>query len=208
MTPDTSRQDHWNGVYTVRAENEMSWFQPSPDASLDLIGRFGGVAQPSLIDIGGGMSRLVDALVAAGCRDLAVLDLSSVALEAARRRLGEAASHVEWIVADVTRWQPRRTYDVWHDRAAFHFLTQAADRAAYVAALHAAVPPGGHAIIATFAPDGPERCSGLPVVRYDPRELAKVIGPSFELVGERRQMHATPSGGSQSFQFSVLRRVA
>jgi 2-polyprenyl-3-methyl-5-hydroxy-6-metoxy-1,4-benzoquinol methylase len=207
MMPDTSRQDHWNGVYTAKAENEVSWFQSSPEASLDLIGRFGGLARASVIDIGGGASRLVDALVAAGWRDLTVLDLSSVALGAARKRLGEAASHVEWIVTDVTQWRPHRTYDVWHDRAAFHFLTQAADRAAYVAALDAAVPSGGHAIIATFAPDGPERCSGLPVVRYDPQELAKVIGPSFELVGERRQLHATPSGGSQSFQFSVLRRV-
>jgi hypothetical protein len=111
-------------------------------------------------------------------------------------------------VADVTQWRPHRTYDVWHDLAAFHFLTQAADRAAYVAALHEAVSPGGHAVIATFAPDGPERCSGLPVVRYYPQELARVIGPSFELVGERRQMHTTPAGGSQSFQFSALHRIA
>ena len=208
MMPDTSRQDHWNGVYTTKAEDGVSWFQSSPDASLELIGRFGGLAQPSLIDIGGGASRLVDALVGAGCRDLAVLDLSSIALDAARKRLGAAASHVEWIVADVTQWRPHRTYDVWHDRAAFHFLTQAADRAAYVAALHEAVSPGGHAVIATFAPDGPERCSGLPVVRYDPQELARVIGPSFELVSERWQMHTTPAGGSQSFQFSALHRIA
>jgi SAM-dependent methyltransferase len=206
--PDTTRQDHWNGVYTTKAENGVSWFQSSPDASLDLIGRFGGVAQPSLIDIGGGMSRLADALVEAGCRDLTVLDLSSVALDAARKRLGAAASDVEWIVADVTQWRPHRTYDVWHDRAAFHFLTQPADRAAYVAALHQAVRPGGHVIIATFAPDGPERCSGLPVERYDPQTLTKVIGPSFELVGERRQAHTTPSGGLQAFQFSALRRIA
>jgi len=208
MMSDTSRQDHWDGVYATKAENGVSWFQSSPEASLELIARFGSLAGSSLIDIGGGMSRLADALVAAGNRDLTVLDLSSGALDAVRKRLKAAASYVEWIVADVTQWRPHRTYDVWHDRAAFHFLTQPADRAAYVAALHAAVRPGGHAIIATFAPDGPERCSGLPVVRYDPQTLAKVIGPSFELVGERRQAHTTPSGGLQSFQFSALRRIA
>lgn len=203
---ETSRRDHWDGVYTAKAEGEVSWFQPSPEASLELIGRFGSLARSSVIDIGGGMSRLVDALVAAGNSDLAVLDLSSVALDAARKRLG--AGGVEWIVADVTQWRPRRTYDFWHDRAAFHFLTQAADRAAYIEALHEAVRPGRHAIIATFAPDGPERCSGLPVVRYDPETLARVIGPAFELVGHRREAHATPWGGLQSFQFSVLRRIA
>ena len=206
--PDTSRRDHWDGVYTTRAEGEVSWFQPSPDASLALISRFGDPAKSSLIDIGGGMSRLVDALAGSGNRDLTVLDLSAVALDAARRRLGAGAAHVEWIVADVTQWRPRRTYDVWHDRAAFHFLTQEADRIAYVEALHEAVLPGGHAIIATFAPDGPERCSGLPVARYDPETLAQVVGASFELVGQSRQSHATPWGSSQSFQFSVLRRTA
>src|SRR5690606_16333278 len=111
-------------------------------------------------------------------------------------------------VADATQWRPARTYDFWHDRAAFHFLTQAADRAAYIEALHEAVRPGGHAIIATFAPDGPERCSGLPIVRYDAETLAQVVGAAFELIGQGRQVHATPWGSSQSFQFSVLRRTS
>lgn len=203
---ESSRRDHWDGVYATKAEGEVSWFQPSPEASLDLIRRFGSLVKSSVIDIGGGMSRLADALVAAGNHDLAVLDLSSVALDAARKRLG--AEGVEWIVADVTQWRPRRTYDVWHDRAAFHFLIEASDRAAYIAALHEAVRPGGHAIIATFPPDGPERCSGLLVVRYDPETMARVIGPAFEMVGQHREAHATPWGSSQSFQFSVLRRIA
>ena len=196
--PDTSRRDHWDGVYTTRDEGGVSWFQPSPDASLALISRFGDPATSSLIDIGGGMSRLVDALVGSGNRDLAVLDLSSVALDAARRRLGAGAAHVEWIVADVTQWRPQRAYDFWHDRAAFHFLTDEADRAAYVEALHEAVRPGGHAIIATFAPDGPERCSGLPVVRYDAETLAQAVGASVRTGRPEPAVRMRPHGEAPS----------
>lgn len=208
MILETGGQDHWDKVYATRAEDAVSWFQPTPEISLELIRELGDPASLSLVDIGGGMSRLVDALVAAGNRDVAVLDISPVALDLARKRLGAAAVAVDWIAADVTRWRPARQYAVWHDRAAFHFLTGPQDREAYVEALHAAVGQGGHAVIATFAADGPERCSGLPVVRYEPGSLAQALGPRFELVAERRQVHSTPQGYSQSFQFSVLRRVA
>jgi trans-aconitate methyltransferase len=204
---EQSRQSHWQKTYSDRGETGVSWFEQRPEVSLDLIARIGATAASSLIDIGGGASRLVDALLDAGWRSLAVLDISNAALDAARDRLGAMASQVDWIVADVTQWRPGRTYDIWHDRAAFHFLTDAADRAAYVERLTTAVKPGGHAIIATFAPDGPERCSGLPVMRYDSAMLAAAIGPAFRLVEERRHGHTTPWGSTQAFQFCALRRV-
>jgi hypothetical protein len=129
-------------------------------------------------------------------------------LEAAKGRLGSRADRVHWIVADATIWEPQKAYDIWHDRAAFHFLTEEADRAAYCARLERAVKAGGYAIIATFALDGPERCSGLPVVRYDPASLGRTLGPAFQLADTRRHAHATPWGSDQSFQFSVFRRCA
>jgi trans-aconitate methyltransferase len=166
----------------------------------------GATPSSSIIDIGGGASRLVDALVDAGWQSVAVLDVADVALAAAKARLGSAAGQVQWIVADVTQWAPDRTFDIWHDRAAFHFLVDPADRAAYVERLRSAVKPGGHAIIATFAPDGPERCSGLTVQRYDAASLAATVGAPFELVRARQHTHSTPWGSVQSFQYSLLRR--
>jgi trans-aconitate methyltransferase len=159
-----------------------------------------------IIDIGGGASRLVDCLVFRGYEDVTVLDLSEAALAAARSRLGEIAGRVTWVAADVTIWEPSRTYDIWHDRAAFHFLTEREDQAAYVARLRRAVRPGGHAIIGTFAPDGPERCSGLLVSRYDATSLAATLGRGFELIDARRHEHVTPWGATQKFQFSTFRR--
>jgi trans-aconitate methyltransferase len=161
----------------------------------------------AIIDIGGGASRLVDAMVARGHRDVTVLDLSAAALETARQRLGPAAGAVQWLVADATRWLPPRTYDIWHDRAAFHFLTDEPQRRAYALALAAALPPGAHAIIATFAPDGPEKCSGLPVMRYDGEALARELGAGFVRIETRPHAHATPWGAIQSFQFSLFRKL-
>ena len=137
-----------------------------------------------------------------------MLDLSGAALEAARQRLGSRADRVHWVVADATIWEPVKAYDIWHDRAAFHFLTDEQDRAAYIARLTRGVSAGGHAIIATFALDGPEKCSGLPVARYDSASLGKVLGSTFQLVHTRRHEHATPWGTQQMFQFSVFRREA
>jgi len=204
---DESRKSHWEKAYADKGEAGVSWFEDRPEVSLELIAQVGGTPETSLIDIGGGASRLVDVLVADRWRSVTVLDLSQTALDAAKARLGDAAAQVQWIAADVTEWQPTAAYDIWHDRAAFHFLVEQAQRSAYVERLAKAVMPGGHAIIATFAPDGPERCSGLPVVRYDAASLASVIGPAFELVEERRHLHTTPWGSTQSFQFSVFRRV-
>ncbi len=199
------RQSHWDGIYATKNETDVSWFQETPALSLDLLTLAGATNASAIIDIGGGTSRLVDNLVARGYDDLTVLDLSAVALAAARARIGPRADRVAWVVADVTTWEPVRIYEFWHDRAALHFLTEAADRTAYVARLRRALRPGGHAIIGTFAPDGPEKCSGLPVVRYSAESLAAVLGPGFALADTRSQHHATPWGAVQRFQFSVFR---
>jgi SAM-dependent methyltransferase len=204
---DVGRKAHWENVYTTKTENEVSWFQENPAPSLELIALAGISAGAAIIDIGGGASRLVDALVERKIATITVLDVSAAALDAARERLGDRGAGVEWVVADVTTWQPSRTYDLWHDRAAFHFLTDAPDRSAYVGHLKKAVRSGGHVIIGTFAPDGPERCSGLPIMRYDAGILGTILGTEFELVDFRRHDHATPWGAVQRFQFSTFRRA-
>ena len=204
---DDSRQAHWENVYTSKSENEVSWFQDSPAPSLALIAEIGAAPNSAIIDIGGGASRLVDHLIDQGFLDVTVLDLSAAALEAAKTRLGERASRARWLVADATTWQPSRTYDIWHDRAAFHFLTEEHDRAGYIVRLRQGLRIGGHAIIATFALDGPEKCSGLPVMRYDAARLAQTLGSGFKLLQSRRNDHATPWGSQQRFQFSVFERV-
>jgi SAM-dependent methyltransferase len=203
---DEGRKTHWENVYATKAENEVSWFQDNPAISLELIGLAKAGPASSIIDVGGGASRLVDRLVERGCSQVTVLDVSGAALEVARRRLGHSAGAVQWIVADVTRWVPAQTFDVWHDRAAFHFLVDPADRAAYIACMKKAVPPGAHVIIGTFAIDGPEKCSGLPVSRYDAAALADQFGAGFELLEARRQDHATPWNSRQRFQFCIFRR--
>jgi SAM-dependent methyltransferase len=205
--PIESRQAHWENVYAGKGEREVSWFQENPSPSLELIAAACATEATAVIDIGGGGSRLIDALLAKGFRAVTVLDVSPAALEGAKARLGKASDRVRWIVADATVWRPEPgAYDLWHDRAAFHFLTDESDRRAYVAHMTAAVKPGGHAIIATFAPDGPERCSGLPVVRYDGPSLARALGDAFTLIETRGDDHETPWGALQRFQFSLFRR--
>jgi SAM-dependent methyltransferase len=201
------RQAHWDSVYRIKREDEVSWFQASPTLSLDLIRATGIERSVPIIDVGGGASRLVDSLIEEGFANLTVLDVSEAAMEKTKARLGPRATGVTWIVADVTKWEPEGTYDVWHDRAAFHFLTAPEDRAAYAQRVLQAVGPGGHIIIGTFALDGPERCSGLPVVRHDADSIGAVLGPSFKLIESRRHDHQTPMGGSQKFQFSRFQRV-
>ena len=200
------RRAHWEGVYTTKGENEVRWFQETPSTSIEMIEATNAGKEAAIIDIGGGASHLVDALLKDGYRSLAVLDLSAAALEAAQKRIGPAAAQVEWIVADVTRWKPARWFDVWHDRAAFHFLTEPDDRAAYLDCLRSGLQVGGQAIIATFALDGPEKCSGLAVQRYDSKSLAETLGMSFELLEVRTEAHKTPWNAVQSFQFSRFRR--
>jgi SAM-dependent methyltransferase len=203
---DVGRKAHWENVYITKGEREVSWFQEDPAPSLELIALAGLSADASIIDIGGGASRLVDALVERNVRQITVLDLSTAALDAARQRLGDTGSVVKWVVADVTAWEPTQTYDLWHDRAAFHFLTNQADQSAYADRLKQAVNAGGHVIIGTFALDGPERCSGLPIVRHDAASLSAILGADFKLIDARRHVHATPWGVTQRFQFSMFRR--
>jgi SAM-dependent methyltransferase len=205
--PPADRRAHWDGVYGRLAVDEVSWYQERPASSLRLVARTGKGAAATVIDVGGGASRLVDALLDAGFAQVGVLDVSETALAGARQRLGPRAARVRWIQADVTRWKPDRTWDVWHDRACFHFLVDPRDRAAYRAVLGAAVAPGGQVIIGTFAPDGPERCSGLPVVRYDAAALAAELGPAFRLVETLAEDHRTPSGKIQRFQYSRFERA-
>lgn len=202
-----ARLDYWQDVYTKKKENEVSWFQPRPALSIELIEAADVDSQSAIIDIGGGASRLVDGLLARGYRDLTVLDVSEAALSVARQRLGDRGRDVRWIVSDDTQWKPDRKYDVWHDRAAFHFLTGREDQDAYLRALDAATAPGAIAIISGFAPDGPDKCSGLPVVRYDAQSLSKRIGAGFELLTERREAHQTPGCSVQKFYYAVLRKA-
>ena len=202
------RQAYWENIYTTKGETEVSWFQETPTLSLELMALIGATRRSAIIDIGGGASRLVDSLVSEGYEEVTVLDLSAAALAAAKARIGDRANRVKWIVADVTTWEPSQTYDVWHDRAAFHFLTDPADQIAYVDRLRRALRRGGHAIIGTFAPDGPEKCSGLPVARHNADSLGTVLGHGFALVDARSHEHLTPWGATQRFQFSTFRLVS
>jgi SAM-dependent methyltransferase len=201
------RHIHWEKLYQSKSEQEVSWFQESPALSLDLIRATGVTTVAPIIEVGGGASRLVDALLDAGFTAVTVLDLSERALATAKARLGARSAKVKWIAADVTTWEPSETYDVWHDWAAFHFLADSKDRVAYAERALRAVRPGGQVIIGTFALDGPERCSGLPVARYDAASLGVALGPSFDLVESRTDAHQTPTGTIQRFQFSRFRRL-
>jgi len=201
-------KNHWEKVYSNMAANAVSWFQPHADLSVNLIKATGVGQGAAIIDVGGGASTLVDDLLANGYTNLSVLDLSSSALAAARNRLDAKASDVRWIEADVNNANlPARHFDVWHDRAVFHFLTSPDDRAAYVQTVFDSVKPGGHVIVATFAEDGPDQCSGLPVVRYRADELHAEFGEAFSLLRHEKETHHTPTGTVQQFVYCYCRRV-
>lgn len=206
----TTRSDHWNAVYRTRNDTEVSWFDPDASESFATVAGLIAPGDP-VIDIGAGASRLVDRLLAEGYGPVDVLDVSEAALAVQKQRLGPRAEGVGWIAADITEWAPHGTWALWHDRAVFHFLTDAGDRAAYVRTLARALHPGGHAVISTFADNGPEKCSGLPVVRYAPEDLARTLDSLalglFAPVSAARHVHRTPSGGEQRFQTSVFRRL-
>lgn len=201
-------KQHWEKVYTSKPTDAVSWFQPHAESSLGFIHATGVGKDAAIIDVGGGASTLVDDLVAEGYADLTVLDLSGAALEAARRRLGAQGEKVRWIEADITAADlPASRYDVWHDRAVFHFLTDAAEREAYVRRVYQSVKPGGHVIVATFAEDGPEQCSGLPVMRYSADGLHGEFGEAFTLLNHRKEAHHTPVGKVQQFVYCYCRRA-
>lgn len=204
-----SNHAHWDEIYLHRAPEALSWYQPHHERSCAMIELCHMAPDSLIVDIGGGASTLVDELLARGFTRLAVVDLSEHALARSRARLGLAADAVRWIVADVTTpLFDEGSVALWHDRAVFHFLTEQAPRDAYIKALRRCVRPGGHVILATFDLDGPTRCSGLPVVRYGPDELAAVLGEGFELIAQAREAHITPSGASQAFTYVLCRRLA
>jgi SAM-dependent methyltransferase len=201
------RREHWNTIYTTKNEQQVSWTESFPATSLQLIEAAGLTPETCVIDVGAGDSRLVDQLIARGVHCLAVLDVSGAALQHAKARTGTAAAAVTWIEADVTGDWSLRPMDTWHDRAVFHFLTEPGDRQRYIEHVHQTLKCGGAFILATFALDGPEKCSGLPVVRYSPETLAAELGSRFEFVESLPQLHRTPWGSAQSFQYSRFRRV-
>jgi len=200
-------KSHWENIYEYKGATQVSWYQEHARLSLECIRNTGIQKTAYIIDVGGGASTLVDDLAADGFEHITVLDISANALQLARERLGQRAANVNWIEADITQTGLLyQAYDVWHDRAVFHFLTQTEDRTRYVENVLHAVRPGGHVIIATFANDGPDHCSGLEVVRYDPKELHNEFGDSFDLVNSTRETHQTPFGTEQRFIYCYCRK--
>lgn len=197
---------HWQSVYSQKAPEEVSWFQEIPSRSAALIQQVAPARAARILDVGGGASTLAETLLALGYTALTVLDLAPAALAHAQARLGGAAKAVTWLADDIlTVKLPPASVDVWHDRAVFHFLTQPAERAAYLAQLRRVLRPGGYAVIATFAEDGPTRCSGLDVVRYSENALHAVFGHGFVLERSEREVHTTPGGATQAFTYCVCR---
>ena len=198
---------HWETIYRTKRPSEMSWYQPYPTRSIELLLRAGAGPESSILDIGGGDSTFVDALLDREFRNITVLDISSGAIERARARLGARASEVTWIEGDVRIVDlAAQAYDVWHDRAVFHFLTQPDDRTRYIAQAAGALRHGGTLIIATFALEGPPQCSGLPVTRYDARGLATELGDEFALQESLTDVHRTPAGVEQAFTYARFQR--
>src|SRR5438552_5425145 len=199
-------QAHWEKIYTEKAPNAVSWYRPHLETSLALIEQTASGRSPSVIDVGGGESTLVDDLLARGYENITVLDISQSAIDANRKRLGKAAQRVHWLVADITKVELESSaYDVWHDRAVFHFLTVADDRIAYVRQVVRAVKRGGHVIISTFGSEGPTKCSGLDVVRYDAESLHREFGVHFRMLGNSTELHRTPFGTLQQFLYCYFR---
>jgi SAM-dependent methyltransferase len=205
-TGTTSVQEHWERIYRTRDPESLSWYQPVPATALEWIEELALDPLAPVVDVGAGASALVDGLIERGHRDVTAVDVSAAALAIARERLGDRGGQVQWIVADLLDWTPMRRYRLWHDRAVFHFLTDAAQRAHYRDLLLDALDDGGHALIATFAPDGPTHCSGLPVAHSDPESLASAFGPDLTVVRSAREVHLTPVGAEQPFTRVLLRR--
>lgn len=203
---DLDPKAHWDGIYQRVAPEQVSWYKPHLETSLELIERVAPQHDASIIDVGGGESTLVDDLLARGYSRVTVLDISETAIDACKKRLGSAAARVRWIAADVTTAKfEAADYDVWHDRAVFHFLTAQDQREAYVRQVAQAVKPGGYVIVSTFGPKGPTKCSGLDVVRYDADHLHGQFGAHFRPVDSREEIHTTPGGKVQQFLYCMCR---
>jgi ubiquinone/menaquinone biosynthesis C-methylase UbiE len=203
-----NRKSHWESIYVKTIPTEVGWYQVEPVVSLELIGSTGVGHVDKIIDVGGGSSVLVDKLLCQGFQDLTVLDVSSKALDYAKERLGSKADAVKWIEADVTKFELSEKYDLWHDRAVFHFLTEENDRKKYVQNMEEALNPGGHVIIAAFSIDGPLKCSGLNVERYSPEKMKNELGDSFELVKATDEVHMTPGGKEQKYTYCYFKNLA
>lgn len=201
-----TREEHWNSTYENNGATGVSWYQSTPTMSLSIIEWLGVNPNAGIIDIGGGASPLTASLLDRRFTDLTVLDVSARALALAQEQLGAHADSVTWLHEDLLCWTPSRTYDLWHDRAVFHFLTDPADQRHYLEILLEGLAPDGTAIFGTFAPDGPPQCSGLPVAHYDAATLGVVLGSSFVLLDERREEHHTPTGAMQPFTWTTFRR--
>ena len=202
------KSSYWNRVYETKGEAEVSWFQKNPEPSLEFIRRYARDRSASIIDIGGGASRLVDHLLSERFQNLSVLDIASEAMALARDRIGSQGKSIKWIVSDVTKWAPVDHYDIWHDRAVFHFLTEFDDQKIYIETLKRALKKGGYLIIGTFALDGPEKCSGLPVLRHDSHSLQILLGSDFKVIDSRKHDHQTPFQTIQHFQYSIFQHLA
>ncbi len=197
---------HWEKIYSEKAPDDLSWYREHLETSLELIELAAPERGSSIIDVGGGESTLVDDLLAHGYRNVTVLDVSQTAVDVSRKRLGEVSEQVTWLVADITKTElPPHAYDVWHDRAVFHFLTARDERTAYVRQVARAVKRGGHVIVSTFGPEGPTKCSGLNVVRYDAESLHKEFGVHFQLLNHSEELHRTPFGTVQQFLYCLCR---
>ena len=195
------KKEHWDKAHAARHPRDVSWYEQLPALSLRMIQESNVATDTPIIDVGGGASLLVDFLLEDGYRDITVLDLSGIALDKARRRLGEKSSRVEWIEQDITCFEAERKYGLWHDRALFHFLTLENDRGKYIQALRRALQPGGQLVISTFAIGGPERCSGLDIVQYDAQKLERELGGGFTLLEQEQVLHQTPAQKEQLFGF-------
>jgi SAM-dependent methyltransferase len=205
-TPASAARAHWQRVYTQRPPDQLSWYEAVSRRSLSLVREGRMDLDAAILDVGGGASKLAAGLLDAGYSDVTVADISPASLAGARGDLGSAADRITWVEADVRSHDFGRRFDLWHDRALFHFMVEPEDRDGYLRTLRRSLKTGGHALIATFAPDGPSRCSGLPVARYDADRLAATLGDDFELVRSSQDDHRTPSGRSQRFVYTHLRR--
>ncbi|MBT7307680.1 MAG: class I SAM-dependent methyltransferase [Gammaproteobacteria bacterium] len=193
------KKNHWQNVYQQKSSTDVSWYQETPEISLELIGNAGVDCNEAIIDVGGGSSRLVDHLDTAGYTNLAVLDISEQALIQAKNRLGERGVSIDWFEADITQFDAPHPFSLWHDRAVFHFLTETADRQNYMRVLSHALRPGGHLIISAFAIGGPEKCSDLEIVQYDLKKLQAELGEGYDFVEETDELHITPAQKEQKF---------
>lgn len=203
----TSRKEHWENIYTTKPLTDVSWYQPRPTTSLDYIGALGLPQNAPIIDVGGGDSFLVDHLLELGYSDITVLDISNASLQRAQKRLGLQAEQIQWVESDITSFQPSKDYQLWHDRAAFHFLTNEEDVRSYLENVKRAVPIGGYVIVGTFSENGPTRCSGIEIRQYSIDQLTATFGDEFKLINSSVVDHATPFDTIQNFTFCCFEYI-